>query len=285
MKAPTKILIVDDHVLFREGLVSLLQSEPGYTVIGEASSGEEALYLIPELRPDVVLMDVKMPGIGGVEATRRLLEAHPEARVLMLTVSEEEENLFKSIDDEVAYSIQQTSDSGYIVVGWTDSHGAGLTDVYLIRLDQWSGEIIKQLVDQKGIKRFDMVNHTAMINDSQYKNFSLLLHTNKLKMPDTPIIKKDFLALQCEEKGNGIIKVEGAGGVHDDLFDAMVRSLYLCHSYHTKNFTIAGHCKGLFNKQNPINRGRLGSRNLRLQKKIREKRGIRNPTVKQKVLA
>jgi two-component system nitrate/nitrite response regulator NarL len=109
------LLIVDNHTLFRQGLVSLLQSEPGYRVVGEASNGEEALRLVPELSPDVVLMDVKMPGIGGVEATRRLVEGDPETRVLMLTVSEEEENLLAAIQAGARGYILKNADAGELL--------------------------------------------------------------------------------------------------------------------------------------------------------------------------
>lgn len=113
--ASIRLLIVDNHTLFRQGLVSLLQSEPGYDVIGEASSGEEALLMVSELGPDVVLMDVKMPGIGGVEATRRLMETNPEERILMLTVSEEEENLLAAIQVGARGYILKNADAGELL--------------------------------------------------------------------------------------------------------------------------------------------------------------------------
>lgn len=113
--ASIRLLIVDNHTLFRQGLVSLLQSEPGYVVVGEASSGEDSLHIVPELRPDVILMDVKMPGIGGVEATRRLLETNPEERILMLTVSEEEENLFAAIQAGARGYILKNADAGELL--------------------------------------------------------------------------------------------------------------------------------------------------------------------------
>jgi two-component system nitrate/nitrite response regulator NarL len=112
-----RLLIVDNHTLFRQGLVSLLQSEPGFQVIGEAGSGEEALDLARQLQPDVVLMDVKMPGIGGVEATRRLLELMPPARVLMLTVSEEEESLFAAIHAGARGYILKNADADELLEG------------------------------------------------------------------------------------------------------------------------------------------------------------------------
>jgi DNA-binding NarL/FixJ family response regulator len=95
--APTRVLIVDDNGLFRDGLSGLLGQVDGIEVVGAAGSGEEALRRAPILRPDVVLMDIDMPGIGGVEATRKILEASPATAVCMLTVSEQDADLFAAV--------------------------------------------------------------------------------------------------------------------------------------------------------------------------------------------
>jgi two-component system nitrate/nitrite response regulator NarL len=122
-----RLLIVDNHTLFRQGLVSLLESEPGFNVVGEAGSGEEALQMARQLQPDVVLMDVKMPGIGGVEATRRLLELMPSARVLMLTVSEEEESLFAAIHAGARGYILKNADADELLEGIRRVHAGEAT--------------------------------------------------------------------------------------------------------------------------------------------------------------
>lgn len=92
-----RILLVDDHVLFRRGLASLLSGKDDIEVVGEASSGLEAIERARELMPDVVLMDVRMPGLSGIEATRRLKEEMPYVRIVILTVSEDEEDLFGAL--------------------------------------------------------------------------------------------------------------------------------------------------------------------------------------------
>lgn len=89
----TRVFVVDDHEVFRRGVVGLLV-EAGFDVVGEASSGEEALQLAPKSRADIVLMDLHMPGIGGVETTRGLSDSLP---VLVLTVSEKDEDLLRAI--------------------------------------------------------------------------------------------------------------------------------------------------------------------------------------------
>lgn len=85
-----RLLVVDDHQLVRSGLRRILEAESDFEVVAEAVSGEEALRLARELNPDVVLMDINMPGMGGMEATRRLQGMHPEIKILAVTMYEEE---------------------------------------------------------------------------------------------------------------------------------------------------------------------------------------------------
>lgn len=96
-RQPLRILLVDDHALFREGVAALLQARSDFEVVGEASNGREALALACRLRPDLILMDIQMPVMGGLEATRLIKAAVPEARIVILTVSEEESDLFEAV--------------------------------------------------------------------------------------------------------------------------------------------------------------------------------------------
>ena len=93
----TRIVIVDDQALFREGLRTLLSTRPDMDVVGEAGSGDEAIALIERLRPSVVLMDLRMPRVDGIQATARLRERCPEIPVLVLTTFDDDTNLFGAL--------------------------------------------------------------------------------------------------------------------------------------------------------------------------------------------
>ena len=92
-----RILLVDDHALFRDGMASLLGAW-GHEVVGQASNGEEAIALCASLKPDLVLLDVRMPVLGGVETARRMKAANDKTSIVMLTASEDEDDLFRAIE-------------------------------------------------------------------------------------------------------------------------------------------------------------------------------------------
>ncbi len=94
---PARILLVDDHALFREGLMAILNAQPDLEVVGEASDGLEAVVKARELQPDLVLMDIQMPGMDGLEALLRIKRFAPETTVVMLTVQSDEEKLLRAI--------------------------------------------------------------------------------------------------------------------------------------------------------------------------------------------
>jgi DNA-binding NarL/FixJ family response regulator len=95
--APLLVLIADDHPLFRHGIVALLSATPEMEVVGEASTGEEAVGLAATLQPDVILMDIQMPGVNGVEATRQILRESPQVRILMVTMFEDDASVFTAM--------------------------------------------------------------------------------------------------------------------------------------------------------------------------------------------
>lgn len=101
-----KILIADDHKILRQGIISLLKSQPDLEVVGEAHDGKEAVEKTKELKPDVVLMDIGMPDLNGLEATRQIKKYDSKIKVLILTIHKNEEYIFQSL---------QTGASGYLL--------------------------------------------------------------------------------------------------------------------------------------------------------------------------
>ena len=103
-----RVLIADDHQLFRDGLKALLQSAPDAEVVGEAASGREAVLLAAESQPDVILMDLQMPELDGIEATRRIVQTSPHIKVLMVTMFD---------DDQSVFAAMRAGARGYVLKG------------------------------------------------------------------------------------------------------------------------------------------------------------------------
>jgi DNA-binding NarL/FixJ family response regulator len=105
---PLTVVIADDHQFFRDGVRALLDAQPDMTCVGEAATGDEAVRVSAEMQPDVVLMDVQMPGVSGVEATRQIVGRSPQIRVLVVTMFE---------DDQVVFAAMRAGACGYLLKG------------------------------------------------------------------------------------------------------------------------------------------------------------------------
>lgn len=151
MSDKIRLLIVDDQRLMREGLRTLLELEHGFEIVGEATDGQTALDAYAELNPDVVLMDIRMPGMDGVEATRRLCVSWPETRVIILTTFDDDANVFEGL---------RAGAAGYLL---KDLSGEELANA--IRTVYSGGGLIEPTVAKRVMAEFARLHPPARLID------------------------------------------------------------------------------------------------------------------------
>jgi len=139
-----RILMADDHAVFREGLRYVLGSEPDMEIVGEAATGKEVVEKAAELGPDVVLMDIQMPGINGIEATRRILGSDPKVGVVVLTMFE---------DDDSVFSAMRAGARGYVLKGADPSEILKVVRAVAEGEAYFGAEIARRLTDFFSVTR------------------------------------------------------------------------------------------------------------------------------------
>jgi len=127
-----RVLLADDHTLFRQGLRQICEIKGGFEVVGEAANGAEAARLAGELQPDVVLIDINMPILNGIEATARIVEANPDARVIVLTMYRQDHYVFDAIKAGARGYLLKNADAGELVEGVREVYqGRALIDTHI----------------------------------------------------------------------------------------------------------------------------------------------------------
>lgn len=195
-----KVLLVDDHELIRIGIKRLLQDVAGIKVIGEASTGEEAIKLAKELIPDVVLMDVQMPGIGGLEATRKLIRHNPDIKILALTVCD---------DEPYPSRLLQAGAAGYITKGCgADEMVRGIRTVN-------SGQryISSEIAQQLALKRFTKAEESPLDILSERELQIMLMITSGQKVQEI----SDKLCLSPKTVNSYRYRIFEKLGIHSDV--------------------------------------------------------------------
>jgi DNA-binding NarL/FixJ family response regulator len=146
MLMDTKVLLVDDHAILRDGLKMVLDAQPGITVVGEAENGREALDLVEELHPDVVVMDIAMPQMNGAEATRQIKRRFPQTRVVILTMHENQQYLMQIVNAGATGAVLKRSAGSELVTAvkaaargesfFSPSMASMLLEDYRVRLQE-----------------------------------------------------------------------------------------------------------------------------------------------------
>ncbi len=144
---PIRILIADDQRLFRQGLRSLLDQEEELSVVGEAADGQDAFTLAQETNPDIILMDVEMPKLNGIQALCLIIERNPEAKILMLSVLDDDERVKKAIDaGAIGYIMKDADHNEFVRIIKSAYEGKKITSPFLANYSP------KVPADEKGEK-------------------------------------------------------------------------------------------------------------------------------------
>ena len=213
---PIRVLIVDDQALFREGLHTLLSVQPAFEVVGEASNGEEALQQALSLRPDVVLMDLRMPVMDGVTATRRLHTLFPDCHVIVLTTFDDDDSVFDGLRaGAVGYLLKDVASAKLyeaIKAAWRGESFlqpsiAAKVVAEFSRLSSQMPNQVQPLVEPLSDRELDILKQVATGASNKEIAMTFVIAEGTVKNHLTSILRK----LEVQDRAQAVLKARQIG--------------------------------------------------------------------------
>ena len=196
--SPIRVLIADDHPVFRDGLASLLDPLPGIDVVARASDGAEAVALVDEHRPDVVLMDVQMPVMNGIDATRAVVAAHPKVGVLVLTMGEDDGTVLSALRAGARGYLRKGAEQDEIVRAVSTVHCGGVV---------FGASLAARIAEVLAERETEVLDLIAAGRSNGQIAQELFLSPKTIRNNITSILAK----LQATDRADVIIRARDAG--------------------------------------------------------------------------
>jgi RNA polymerase sigma factor (sigma-70 family) len=208
-----RVVIADDHQPFREGLLRLLELIPDVEGVGEAASGDEALIRAHQLQPDVILMDLHMPGLNGIEASRRLRETSPHIGILVLTMFEDDESIFAAMRAGARGYLLKGADRGEISRAISAvSHGEAIFSASVAqKLVQYFSAVQTSSVEQAFPELTEREREVLELIGQGHSNTAI---AQRLVLSPKTVrnhVSRVFAKLQVADRGQAIIRARDAG--------------------------------------------------------------------------
>jgi two-component system NarL family response regulator len=201
-----RIMVVDDHPALRRGLIALIQSEPGMSVVAETGDGREAVDIFRKLRPDVVLMDLRLPGFSGVEAIMEIRKEFPDARFIVVTTYETDEDVYRAMRAGAqAYLLKDTDGNEILNIVRTVHAGGAYLPEKMVKL-------LSERLKRENLNQRDLTLLELLIKGRSNKEMA-----EALSLPETTVkfyLRELFVKLGVQDRTEAVVSALRHGIVH-----------------------------------------------------------------------
>ena len=218
-----KVLIADDHVFYREGVRALLNNTPEITVVGEASNGDEVVAKAAELEPGVILMDLKMPGMNGIEATRKIIGTQSNIGVLVITMFDDDDSVFAALRAGARGYLLKDADKDELVraiVAVAKGEAIFIPTIAKRMIQYFTGSPARQSISKKGDEFSELTEREQEILDLVAQGHNNTVIANKLSLSIKTVqnyVSSILTKLQVVDRAQAIVRAREAGFGKSDV--------------------------------------------------------------------